>query len=116
MDSVLIANECVDRVPGIVCKLDLEKAYDHVTISVTYAAELWFSRVVKEMDLFLYLYSLISILVNECPSGFFHSSWGLCQGELQSSLLFVIMMEALSRMLSNAVEGHYIQRLTVGEG
>ncbi|WMV18963.1 hypothetical protein MTR67_012348 [Solanum verrucosum] len=35
MDAILIANECVDvrnlnKVPGVLCKLDIEKAYDHL--------------------------------------------------------------------------------------
>ncbi|WMV47890.1 hypothetical protein MTR67_041275 [Solanum verrucosum] len=35
MDAILVANECVDmryrsKAPGILCKLDIEKAYDHL--------------------------------------------------------------------------------------
>ena len=55
-----------------------------------------------------------SILINGCPSGFFPSSRGLRQGDLLSLLLFVIVMEALSRLLDQAVREGLFLGFSVG--
>jgi hypothetical protein len=55
-----------------------------------------------------------SILVNGTPSGFFNSSCGLRQGDPLSPLLFVVVMEALSRMLTAALDQGNLTGFSVG--
>ena len=109
MDSVLIAFECIDSrlklgIPGVLCKLDVEKAYDHVSWDfLMYMLQRCdFSE--KWRKWIRYCISTVKffILINGSPFDFFGSSRGFRQGEPLSSLLFDIVMEALSRMLDVA--------------
>ena len=43
-----------------------------------------------------------SVLVNGFPAEFFGSSRGLRQGDLLSSMLFLVMMEVFSKMMKRA--------------
>ncbi|XP_035551475.1 uncharacterized protein LOC118349845 [Juglans regia] len=47
----------------------------------------------------------VPVLVNGTPAGFFNSSRGLRQGDFLPPLLFVIFMEALGRLVKDAVGG-----------
>ena len=55
-----------------------------------------------------------SIMINGTPKDFFRSSRELHQGDPLSPLLFAIFMEALSRMLDDAVLARHISSFTVG--
>jgi hypothetical protein len=121
LDPVFIANVCLDsrqrsRESGVICKMDLEKAYDYVNWDfLLYMlrrcgfGRLWCSWMAHCVSSVRF-----SILVNGSPNGFFGSSRGLRQGDPLSPLLFVFVVEALSQMISAAVQGGLLEGFKVG--
>ena len=62
-----------------------------------------------EVDEVLHLYNPFFSFFNGSPMGLFGSTWGLCQGDSLSPLLFLLMMEVLSRLLKRTEEGGFLR-------
>jgi len=110
LDSVPIASKFLDShiksdVPEVLCKLDIQKAFDHINwkfllymLRRSSFGEKWVSWIAHCISLVRF-----SVLVNGSPSDFFNSSRGLRQGDPLSPLLFAVVMEALSKMFNASV-------------
>lgn len=106
MNAILIANECVDarkisKVPNILCKLDIEKAYDHLHWGFLWKTleNMGFGEKWLEWMKFGITTVKFSILINGAPSVFFSSERGSRQGDPLSPFLFILGMEGLNDML-----------------
>ncbi|KAF5183887.1 Line-1 retrotransposable element orf2 protein [Thalictrum thalictroides] len=111
LDGVLVANECIDsclraKENGILCKVDISKAYDNVNLG-------FLQYVLKRMGFkdkwCKWIHTCVSsahfsILFEGSPFGFFTSQEGLRQGDPISPFLFNLVMEALSRLVYKAMD------------
>ena len=125
LDAVLIANEIVDstlrkKVHGLVCKLDIEKAYDSISwdFLLQVMGRMGFGSRWLSWIKWCISTASFSVLINGSLVGFFPSSRGFQQGDPLSPYLIVIRMEALSCLINRAVDGNYLvgSRIVVGRG
>jgi hypothetical protein len=118
---VLIANESLDfrlksGESGLLCKLDMENAYDHVNwdFLLYMLRRCGFRKKWCSWIAFYISLASFSVLINGSPAGFFNSSRGVRQGDPLSPFLFVIVMEAFSRIVKASIDHSLFLGFVVG--
>jgi hypothetical protein len=119
-DVVGLAQECfhtvkTKKLSSIILKLDLKKAYDNVSwqflrllliqIGLKWEVSQWIMACVTNVSM--------AVLINGSPTSFFKSHRGLRQGCPLSPLLFLLVIECLSRQIKKAVENGSFKGLKV---
>ncbi|GFS40543.1 hypothetical protein Acr_00g0069200 [Actinidia rufa] len=123
LDASLVANEYVDgwlrsKEPRALCKLDIEKAYDHISWEfLLYLLEkLGFGdKWCSWMKSCISTVKFSVLLVNGLAKGFFSGTRGLRQGDPLSPFLSITVMDVLRRFISRVVSSGRLNGFRVGE-
>ena len=115
LNASLIANEVIDflhkrKEKGLICKLDIEKAYDSINWKFLMKVLLMMGFGSRWIDWMWWCISTakFSILINGVLAGFFSNSKGLQQGDPLSPYLFVLGMEVPSTLFKRAGEWGFL--------
>ena len=115
MDGSLLANEAIATLlkrkeKWVLCKLDIEKAYDQINWNcilkvlqkMGFGAKWvnWIKRCITVASIY--------VMINGSPEGFFNNTIGLRQGDPLSPYLFVIGMKIFSILVEKAASGGFL--------
>lgn len=121
-DGILIASKCVDGLKkmkkySLVCKIDLEQAYDRVdwdflrwVLLKKGFGEKWIGWIMRCLD-----HPQFSIMLNGSSKGFISSSRGIKQGDPLSPFLFTLVADAFSVLMAKALSNSLIEGIGVGK-
>jgi hypothetical protein len=119
-DAVGITQECLHsaklkKLNSVILKLDLKRAYDSVSWQFLHLLldQIGLDRLVINWIMGCITSVNTTVLVNGIPTDFFRCHRGLRQGFPLSPLIFLLVIEALSRMMTQAVETGSFQGLKV---
>ena len=115
LDTALVANEAINQRKrssnaSLVCKLNIEKAYNHVNQNFLLSVLEKMGYEPKWRQWIFFYISIIRmvVLVNGTLTDFFSTHRGLRQGDPLSPHLFVLIMEAYSGIIAKVEEGSFI--------
>jgi hypothetical protein len=102
------------RQPRLLLKLDISKAFDSVSWAflLEVMKKLGFGTIWCDMISGLLATSSTQILLNGVPGEFISHKRGLRQGDLLSPMLFILVMDVLSRLVEKASIDGYLQPLS----
>ncbi|XP_026398949.1 uncharacterized protein LOC113294785 [Papaver somniferum] len=120
LDEILTAGELIDsrfksKQPGVLCKLDIQKAFDNVSWHIM-------SNVLKSSGFGDKWISWMqwcvssaqqSILVNGSSTTRFKPQKGIRQGDLLSPFLFILIPEIFTKLMKNAVQLNMISGFSI---
>ncbi|XP_026419474.1 uncharacterized protein LOC113315410 [Papaver somniferum] len=114
LDCALLANECIDSriksgIPGVICKIDFEKAFSHVSwdFNDDVLAKMGFGELWRKWIQVCISDTHISVLINDLAHTKLTIGKGSTQGDPLSPFIFIIVAEALHLLLQSGKEhGH----------
>ncbi|VFQ92890.1 unnamed protein product [Cuscuta campestris] len=121
-DHILLAMEALHNLNrktfggNIILKIDMAKAFDTLRWDYLEAVLLEFGFGTKAASLLMANLkgSMLSVLINRQPAGYFPMTRGVKQGDPLSPLLFIIVSEGLSRLLNRSMEESHIHHYNMG--